>query len=124
RKASCRKEPQTPWLPLFGDPASNRWIARIRSKPPIRWTRQAVIVEAKTFSAGEYFPALIYPNPLNSHRYLVLNSGLTIDEQKYRADYSLPRRGDFAVFQFQPQRIGALAGLFDQSWRLPVQLEP
>jgi len=83
-----------------------------------------VIVEAKTFSAREYFPALIYPNPLNSHRYIVLNSGITIDEPKYRADYSLLRWGDFAVLQFQPQPIVALAGLFDESWRLAVQLEP
>ena len=61
-----------------------------------------MIVEAKTFSAREYFPALIYPNPLNSHRYIVLNCGLTIDEPKYRADYSLLRWGDFAALQFQP----------------------
>jgi hypothetical protein len=70
---------------------------------------------------------LVYPNPLNSHRYTVLNTGLTIDEREYRADYSLPRWGDFAVLQLQPgvdQPIVALAGLFDESWRLPVQLEP
>lgn len=50
--------------------------------------------------------------------------GLTINEREYRADYSLPRWGDFAVLQFQPQPIVALAGLFDESWRLPVQVEP
>lgn len=112
---------------LFGDPGSNRWIARLRGKLPVRWTRQSLIVGAKTFSAAEYFPALIYPNPLHSHRYIVLNTGLTIDEREYRADYSLPRWGDFAVLQVQPgvdQPVLALAGLFDESWRLPVPLQP
>jgi hypothetical protein len=41
---------------LFGDPRSNRWIARIRRKLPIRSTRQAVMVGATTFSAGGVFP--------------------------------------------------------------------
>lgn len=112
---------------LFGDPGSNRWIARIHGKLPVRWTREAVTVGAKTFPACEYFPALVYPNPLNPHRYLVLNTGLTIDEREYRADYSLPRLGDFAVLQLQAgadQPAVALAGLFDESWRLPNQLGP
>jgi hypothetical protein len=62
---------------LFGDPGSNRWIARIRRKLPICSTRQAVMLGATTFSVGEYFPTMVYPNPFNSHRYIVLNTGLT-----------------------------------------------
>jgi len=58
---------------------------------------------------------------------VVLNTGLTIDEREYRADYSLPRLGDFAVLQLQPGTdlpAVALAGLFDESWRLPGKLGP
>lgn len=111
---------------LFGDPGSNRWIARLRGKLPIRWTRHTLNVGVQSFSAGEHFLAMIYPNPLNRHRYIVLNSGLTIDEREYRADYSLPRWGDFAVLQLNAeadQPKVALAGLFDESWHLPNQLK-
>jgi hypothetical protein len=112
---------------LFGDPGSNRWIARVHGKLPVRWTREAVTVGARTFPAAQYFPALIYPNPLSPRHYVVLNTGLTIDEREYRADYSLPRLGDFAVLQVQGDQdlpAVALAGLFDESWRLPGKLGP
>ena len=110
---------------LFGDPGSNRWIARIHGKLPVRWTKASVTVGARTFPAGQYFPALVYPNPLNPRHYVVLNTGLTIDESEYRADYSLPRLGDFAVLQVKGEAelpAVALAGLFDESWRLPEKI--
>jgi len=112
---------------LFGDPGSNRWIARLRGKLPVRWTHDALTLGAKSFPAREYLPALVYPNPLNPRHYVVLNSGLTIDEREYRADYSLPRWGDFAVLRIQVGRdepILALAGLFDETWKLPDKLIP
>jgi pimeloyl-ACP methyl ester carboxylesterase len=114
-------------LVLFGDPGSNRWIARIKRQLPVRWTREVLTVGSRTFPARQYFPMLVYPNPLNPRHYVVLNTGLTIDEREYRADYSLPRIGDFAVLQVQPGAdvpSVALAGLFDESWRLPDQLGP
>jgi hypothetical protein len=112
---------------LFGDPGSNRWIARLRGKLPVRWTHDAVTLGAKSFPPREYLPALVYPNPLNPRHYVVLNSGLTIDEREYRADYSLPRWGDFAVLRIQvgaDEPILALAGLFDETWKLPDKLIP
>ncbi len=93
---------------LFGDPGSNRWIAKMRKKLPIdEWTPQTL-------------PAMVYPNPLNPSRYIVINSGLTIAEREYQSDYSMPTLGDWAVLEVgdtdTPSAIKA--GLFDEFWRL------
>jgi hypothetical protein len=66
---------------------------------------------------------MIYPSPLSASHYVVLNSGLTIDEREYNSDYSMPRLGDFAILKLIPDADGndtVLAGLFDESWRWPV----
>ena len=94
---------------LFGDPGSNKWIAKLRKKLPIdEWTAQTL-------------PAFIYPNPLHPTRYVVINSGLTIAEREYQSDYSMPTLGDWAVLEVgdadPPKAVKA--GLFDEFWRLP-----
>jgi pimeloyl-ACP methyl ester carboxylesterase len=93
---------------LFGDPGSNKWIAKIRNKLPIdEWTARTL-------------PAFIYPNPLHPSRYVVINSGLTIAEREYQSDYSMPTLGDWAVLEVgdtdTPPPIKA--GLFDEFWKL------
>ncbi len=64
-------------LILFGDPGGNALIARILGELPIRWTRDAVEIGGRSYAAGDHLPALIFPNPLNPDRYVVLNSGHT-----------------------------------------------
>jgi pimeloyl-ACP methyl ester carboxylesterase len=107
---------------LFGDPGSNKWIGKTHSKLPLKWTRESVTVAGKAYPASENLPVLAYPNPLNPSRYVVINTGLTISDQDYNADYAMPRFGDIAVLKIkdtvQPPEI-VWAGLFDESWRLP-----
>lgn len=107
---------------LFGDPGSNRWIARLNGKLPVRWSKESLALGERSFPAAGHLPALVYPNPLNPARYVVLNSGLTIDEREYQSDYSMPKLGDFAILQVKdgvevPEV--ASAGLFDEHWQLP-----
>ncbi|MEO7145910.1 MAG: hypothetical protein ABI165_20645 [Bryobacteraceae bacterium] len=107
---------------LFGDPGSNRWIAKLQGRLPVRWTRTTVTFSGHDYAASEYYPALIYPNPLSPSHYIVLNSGLTIDDREYRGDYGLPRLGDFAILKVKEGSDipdVAQAGLFDESWHLP-----
>jgi pimeloyl-ACP methyl ester carboxylesterase len=107
---------------LFGDPGSNRWIGKMRAKLPIQWSRETLRVNTRTFVAAEHIPALIYPNPLNAKRYVVINSGLTIDEREYHGDYSMPRLGDLAILKVQAGAESpdvAFATLLDEFWRLP-----
>src|SRR5579871_6795526 len=105
---------------LFGDPGSNRWIAKVNSKLPVHWTRESVSMGDQKFAAAEHFPALIYPNPLNPSRYVVINTGLTIEDREYRGDYGMPKMGDYAVLKVKEGAdVGdiAMAGLFDENWK-------
>jgi hypothetical protein len=106
---------------LFGDPGSNKWIAKTMGKLPLKWTRQNVTLGDQTFPANECFPAMIYPNPLNPSKYLVLNTGLTIDDRGYNGDYGTPLWGDYAVVKTKPGAAVpemVTAGLFDEHWQL------
>jgi len=106
---------------LFGDPGSNKWIAKTNGKLPVKWTKDTVTLGEKSFPASENYPALIYPNPLNPAKYVVLNTGLTIVDRDYNGDYGMPRWGDYAVVK---ATAGAevpdiqVAGLFDENWQL------
>jgi pimeloyl-ACP methyl ester carboxylesterase len=106
---------------LFGDPGSNRWIAKMLARLPLKWTKETITIGDKTFPAGEHLPVLAYPNPLNPSKYVVLNTGVTISDQDYNGDYAMPRFGDIAVLKTkdpaEPPEI-AWAALFDESWRL------
>ena len=105
---------------LFGDPGSNKWIAKLNGKLPVAWTRETVTLTGQKFSAAESLPVLIYPNPLNPSRYIVLNSGLTIEDREYRGDYGMPRLGDYAILKVKEGAEApevALAGLFNESWK-------
>jgi pimeloyl-ACP methyl ester carboxylesterase len=107
---------------LFGDPGSNRWIAKLIGKLPVKWTKDTVAIGAQSFPASESFPALIYPNPLNPAKYVVLNTGLTIEDRGYNGDYGTPLWGDYAIVKVKagaevPEML--TAGLFDENWKLP-----
>ncbi len=109
---------------LFGDPGSNSWIAKMQSGLPFRWTRETVKLGNRTFPAAEYFPVLIYPNPLHPSKYVVINSGLTITDREYNGDYGMPQWGDYAIVKVKEgSELPELseAGLFDESWRLPAE---
>ncbi len=107
---------------LFGDPGSNRLLSRMLLKLPLQWTRESVSLGTQTFPAAENFPALIYPNPLNPAKYVVLNTGLTIIDREYNGDYGMPQWGDYAIVKAKegsdvPDVV--LAGLFTETWQVP-----
>lgn len=108
-------------LVLFGDPGSNKVLARIAGKLPIKWTKDSIVFGGKTYSAAEHVPVLIYPNPLNPKRYVVINTGLT---PQGRGATSF---GDYAVLKVVTQPDGqqttviADEGLFDEAWQISSQ---
>jgi pimeloyl-ACP methyl ester carboxylesterase len=107
---------------LFGDPGSNRWIAKLNGKLPLEWTKQTVTLGARSFGAAESVPALIYPSPLSQSHYVVINSGLTANWEDWAGDFSTPQYGDFAVLRVNEMKDVpdvAYAGIFDESWKLP-----
>jgi pimeloyl-ACP methyl ester carboxylesterase len=106
---------------LFGDPGSNRVMAKMAPQLPVQWTRETVSLGGQSFPAKENYPALIYPNPLNPAKYVVWNTGLTIADREYNGDYGMPQWGDYAIVKVKegadvPDLV--TAGLFDENWRL------
>lgn len=111
-------------LILFGDPGSNRILRRVVEELPIEWTKQSLTVGGQTYSTGDCCPVMIFPNPLNPGRYVVINSGMTTHEKDFKASNSwlFPKLGDHAVIRFKRLESGEYeesvleAGLFDANW--------
>jgi hypothetical protein len=103
-------------LVLWGDPQSNQVLAKIADKLPIKWDA----------SKPGHVPVLIYPNPLNPKKYVVLNSGFTFREYDYLNNArQIPRLPDWAILDIEQPRTtqrpaGIVeAGFFDERWQLP-----
>lgn len=112
-------------LILFGDPGSNKLLARIAPRLPIRWTKEAITVGAQSYPAEKHVLVMIYPNPLNPQRYVVLGSGHTFGDKDFRGTNALlyPRLGDYAVLELgktaaPADATVATAGLFGEHWEL------
>jgi dienelactone hydrolase len=110
-------------LVFWGDPSSNKLLARIASQLPIRWDAQGVHTPQGEYPRDRYVPVLIYPNPLNPKRYVVLNSGFTFREYDYLNNArQVPKLPDWAIVDIAapvssraPGGI-ANAGFFGEQW--------
>jgi predicted esterase len=116
-------------LILFGDPASNSLIGQVMPALPFKWTKDTITWEGKEYAAGEHVPVLIYPSPLNTERYVVLNSGHTFHAPDFVGTNALlyPRLGDHALLKLDRAKKDPLAvevvrsGLFDDFWRFAAK---
>ncbi len=110
-------------LILFGDPGSNSLIARVVPKLPdqwTEWTKERFAIGKRQFSSSNHIPVLIYPNPLNPKKYVVINSGHTFHAEDFRGTNALlyPRLGDWAVEKFAGDSDEFVAGgLFNENWK-------
>jgi hypothetical protein len=112
-------------LVLWGDPGSNKVLARIADRLPIGWTKDAVVVGGTQFPSATHALVMIYPNPLNPKKYVVLNSGVTFREYDYLNNArQIPKLPDFAVIDTTTPSDdrwpgkAATAGFFDERWEL------
>ena len=118
-------------LVLWGDPSSNAILKKIADRLPIRWDGQQIHVGDKTYPAGTDAAVLIYPNPLNPKRYVVLNSGHTFREFDLMNNArQTPKLPDWAIVDTttapSPTAPGGIAdaGFFGEKWELmPSQNE-
>ncbi|MBI1918525.1 MAG: hypothetical protein HYS12_27855 [Planctomycetes bacterium] len=112
-------------LILFGDPGSNTHLAQVLDGLPLQWTRESITLAGRKVDAATHVPVMIYPSPLSSDRYVVLNSGHTFRAADFQGTNALlyPRLGDYALLKLAPTKkdeLGVdvvLAGLFDDFWR-------
>lgn len=117
-------------LILWGDPSSNKILAKIAEKLPIHWTAESVQLGDKKFSGAQNVPVYIYPNPLNPKRYIVVNSGFTYREYDYLNNArQVPKLPDFAVIDTSVPVSSRLpggvvaAGFFTEAWKLPETIK-
>jgi dienelactone hydrolase len=113
-------------LILFGDPGSNAVLAKVLDKLPVKWTKDAIVVAGKKYDPNTHGLSLIFPNPLNPQRYVVVNSGHTFHVRDFKASnaWLFPRLGDIAVQKFEKlptlgyKETIAWAAIFNSAWRL------
>lgn len=111
-------------LICWGEPKTNSVIGAAIDELPLVWSESLEIVETSVDSAS-HLPALIYPNPLNPERYLVLNSGLTFREDHDRTNsLQNPKLPDWAVIDVRQAPNGTSPGkivdanFFDERWAI------
>jgi hypothetical protein len=124
-------------LILWGDAKSNAVLAKIVDRLPVKWDSKILIIDGvkrempyfefggRAYPADSHVPVMIYPNPLNPAKYVVLNSGFTFREYDYlnnaRQVSKLP---DYAVIDVTtppnsryPGKV-VRAGFFGEKWEL------
>ncbi len=108
-------------LILFGDARSNSVVARIADKLPIQITPDEFVVGERRISRVDGSLLMIYPNPLNRKRYVLLNVG-TFWGEYLSINHKLDHVPDFIVFRDSRDDDGnnkyICAGYFDEQWRL------
>ncbi|MSU71918.1 MAG: hypothetical protein EXS43_06195 [Opitutus sp.] len=111
-------------LILWGDPSSNRVLAKILAQLPLSWDAQQLVFRGQTYAAADHAPILIFPNPLNPRRYVVLNSGIDFRDHAYGTNaLQIAKLPDYAIIDLReapgPRWPGKIvdAGFFDEEWK-------
>lgn len=112
-------------LVLWGDPSSNRVLAKLADKLPIQWTADSVTIGTRRFPSGTHVPVMIYPNPLNPKKYVVINSGFTFRESANGSNsWQVAELPDYAIIDTAtppdarwPGKV-VVAGFFGEKWQL------
>jgi hypothetical protein len=111
-------------LILWGDPSSNTVLARMIAQLPVQWDATSLTFRGQTYPAANHAPILVFPNPLNPKRYVVLNSGIDFRADGYGNNaLQTPKLPDWAIVDLRtppgprwPGRIIS-AGFFDEDWK-------
>jgi hypothetical protein len=115
-------------LVLWGDPSSNAVLAKILAKLPLTWTAEKLTLGTQSVSAADHAPVMIFPNPLNPQRYIVLNSGFTFREGSNTSNsQQTPKLPDWAVIDLKTPPdakwpgLVVDAGFFDERWQFSAK---
>lgn len=113
-------------LILFGGPNTNAISARVNNKLPVRIENNAVVVGEEILTGPGLAMIVVYPNPLNQERYIVLYAGTDREGTRlatwfriFKSHLALP---DFVVFDAKAMVYGwagfIAAGFFDTDWQV------
>ncbi|MEQ1862756.1 MAG: prolyl oligopeptidase family serine peptidase [Chthoniobacteraceae bacterium] len=111
-------------LVLWGDPSSNAVLKKIVAQLPLEWSREKVEFRGYVLDAATHMPILVFPNPLNAEKYIVLNSGHTFREfALLNNSDQTPKLPDWAIVDIRKPADAKWpglihdAGFFDEDWR-------
>lgn len=111
-------------LVLWGDPSSNAILKRILGKLPLAWDAKALTFRGNTYDPKTHAPILIFPNPLNPQRYVVLNCGIDFRADGYGNNaLQTSKLPDWTIIDLRtppgPRWPGKIvtAGFFDEYWK-------
>lgn len=112
-------------LILFGDVESNSVVSKIAAGLPVVIRGDEFALAGRTFPRPESSLLMVYPNPLNPSRYVVLNVGKFWG--KYLSiNHKLDHVPDFIVFNDSRDTDGnnkfLCAGYFDRNWQFSEDL--
>ena len=110
-------------LIVWGDPSNNEAIRKMGLQLPVVWNGNRLEFGSESWDTKDVVPLLIYPNPLNPERYVVINSGFTFRGFGSNAT-QVPMLPDFAFVDvrqpstsLEPGKV-LKAGFFDENWGL------
>jgi hypothetical protein len=107
-------------LLLLGNSQVNSIIARVNDRLPIRFDGTDICVNGRKCGSELGFIE-VYPNPLNSNRYIVMLCGNT-EDILVRMITTYRNMPDYGVFtletDFSKPETFAAYGYFDECWRL------
>ncbi len=123
-------------LILWGDARSNLVIGLIGNQLPVKWgylrdqyegtpNDHTITLGKNDYLDDAHVPVLIYPNPLNPKKYVVLNSGFTFREYAYTNNArQIPKLPDYAILDVTtppssvwPAKV-VRAGFFGEKWEV------
>jgi dienelactone hydrolase len=119
-------------LLLIGGPEANRVTARLVGDLPLKTSPQQVVIGGRSFEVTDAAVQMIYPNPLNPGRYVLVAAGTSTDGM-YFLDPSARGASDWD-FVIVDGRVSAggptvpaehrrvVSGLFDAGWSVRDQL--
>lgn len=112
-------------LILFGDFASNAIIKSVLPDLPLTWSVDTLQLGKGKYDPAHHAPVMIYPNPENPSRYVVINSGFTYREYAYLNNArQVPKLPDWGVVDLRTPADSLWPGkivdaqFFDDQWRL------
>ncbi len=116
-------------LMLFGNPKTNSINERIKQDLPVRFKDASIIFSDKKFTGKSVGVSMIYPNPLNQQRYVLIQAGTTW-QGMVKISKRIGAEFDYIIFDNRTTGINVhqgnltvdgsplLRGFFDQDWQI------
>ncbi len=113
-------------LILWGNPNDYPFMAAVVDQLPVSWEGQQISFKGERYDSEFVVPLVIYPNPLNPDRYIVLNSAFTFRGFGSNAT-QVPMLPDYAFVDVRTPASSLApgkvieAGFFDEHWGMGRQ---